>query len=248
MEYKTFNPYIPKKLSKPSINEAILEFRFETNIRIELLKVELYNFMLFVVGNDEKKIQKLPETQIPEQVLESDDRLKYRPLYRCVNKNFVMAVGIHTLSFSVFNPYPGWAEWKKEYISAAQRFLNSNFISGIARVGLRYIDFFKGDVIDSLNLNLEINNQKIRNGTFFDCSFFVDYNIYKCNIRINNTDFMQQNNDHITVVDIDNFKLDGLEKLNILSNFETFIDDMHLRNKEVFFSILSDKLIKEMEE
>ncbi len=113
-------------------------------------------------------------------------------------------------------------------------------ISKINRIGLRYVNFFKSDILQKIDLKIELDKNKLFNKT-----------ILKTEIENNNIlSVLQITNDAInsgsqgSAIDID-CVLNNVKEKTIPQILTKNIDDLHNEEKVLFFKIIGEKYLSE---
>jgi len=146
---------LPKKITPCPILEAVVELRFSTSLFSEAI----FGLMYDKVKDDYKKFEKLPILQLPEAVRENDPNLKYQPHYKLMSDDYMLQIGTHVIS--LVHPmnsqkiYKGWGEFSKEAKTVFQKAYKLGVLGTVERLGVRYINFFDGDVFGDLTCSFE---------------------------------------------------------------------------------------------
>lgn len=101
------------------------------------------------------KIERLPLSDVPREIVAQEPNLQFAPHYTLRKQNFQLLVAPKMLALSCHAPYPGWdrlfGEFQAVYAATGER-----IVERLARVGLRYIDFFPGSIFDNVKLSLAL--------------------------------------------------------------------------------------------
>ncbi len=122
-----------------------------------------------------------------------------------------------------------------------------NFITKISRVGIRYIDFFEGDVFKNINLQLTIYGENaVTEQTFvrtllkrgnFDCLLLVGNNMTvgtaNAPARIGS----------IIDIDMSNTEVGGQTSKQFFQEVGELLEQGHDTQKDLFFSILKPEFL-----
>lgn len=238
---------IPVKLNKPTIKEACLELRYESELPLPVLCGAIYN-ILEKIKEENQQIQSLNDNQIPDYIRENDPNFRYSPRYRIVSeKNFTVAMGTHVIIFSILDNYPGWKAWKESFENVIKEVSNIGFIKSVTRIGLRYIDYLTGNVIDKLNIKAEVCSEAIQKDSPVSLYTMFEKENNKINLNVNNFSLKQNNNEPITLVDIDCYKEMNIEAKDFFGKENEIFEEMHNSNKEIFFGLLKQDLLESLE-
>jgi uncharacterized protein (TIGR04255 family) len=84
----------PTKITPDPIIDAVVEFRFESEIPPDAVLGMLFN----VVRNDFPNFKKLPVAEIPDEIRRNDPQLKFAPYYQAVSEGYRLNVGPNVIS------------------------------------------------------------------------------------------------------------------------------------------------------
>jgi uncharacterized protein (TIGR04255 family) len=229
---------IPKNIDSP-IKEAIFEIRFSGNLPGEALYGILYDIFK---DFPHKETHALPIMQIPQQMREIDPNLRYQPYYRATNKNFALAVGPRSVIFSALEPYSGWTDWTNFFYPKIDFIREKDIIQTVERIGLRTLDVFNGNIFDSINAGLTIDNKIINKSP---TSFFTEFDQNNTHIVLNignaaNVNGLPTKN---SLIDIDCICQFNSDASSFFDSYKSILEKAHLTNKQVFFGLLKQDLL-----
>ena len=96
---------LPRNLKSCPIIDALVEIRFETTLNPNAVFGLIYGAL---INDYPGEVESLPILQVPEVVRINDPALKFKPLYKIINKEVVIQIGNDMLSISSAIPYIGW--------------------------------------------------------------------------------------------------------------------------------------------
>lgn len=232
---------LPKKIEVCPIVDTIVEIRFTTNIHSNAVFGLIYNQL----KEDFSKVEKLPILQVPEQIRESDPGLKFQPYYKLLSNTYSVQIGPEVLSISSPIPYDGWENYRNEIISVFEKVFAIKIIQHVSRLGIRYVNFFDFDVLKKINFSIGINEQPVayKNTalrTEIEKDGFLNTLLISNSAERNDQGTTQNG----SLIDIDTFRT--YSDSEFLSNYEEEIDKGREIEKDIFFSLLSDKLLNEL--
>lgn len=228
---------LPKSIENCPIVDALIEIRFKSKIHQNAIFGIIYN----TLKSDFSKIEDLPILQIPEPIRISDPNLKYKPLYRISNDEFVIQIGPDVLAIGSYPKYLGWKKFSSKIFEILNKIEDLKIISEVERLGIRYINFFNEDIFDNLKLEINLDNKKLKSQksvirTEFNQGKFIS------TLQISND--AQSNNVFGSIIDIDCHKTKGLQ--DFFKNKEALINEAHLKEKELFFDLITDEYLKKL--
>jgi uncharacterized protein (TIGR04255 family) len=220
---------LPKTISPCPILDALFEIRFSTKMHPNAVFGLIYNALQADFGESEN----LPILQLPEAVRAADPGFRFKPHYRIFNENFVVQIGPDVLTISSYPKYAGWTVFSNKILDVLDKVEKVGIIDSILRIGIRYINFFGGDIFKDLNLKILIGENSIENkSTVFRTE--IEQTDFSSTLQIANN---VNNQDRLgSILDIDTFRENGLE--NFFLNKADIIGNGHEREKELFFSLL----------
>ena len=180
--------FLPSRIEKCPLIDALIEFRFEAAIAKSAVFGVIYN----LIRNDYRgNVINLPILQIPEQIREVDPNLKFKPLYRIEGDKFIIQIGYDVLSISSKMPYVGWPEFSQHSLSLINKIIQEGIFKRVSRLGHRYINFFRGDITNSLTMSFSMTEKyvsenllirtDVRDGNFMNTLQFANNANYRPN-------------------------------------------------------------------
>lgn len=238
---------IPKKISPCPIIEAVVELRFKptSGTPKEAIPGILYNKL---IGTDFSEFNKLPVTEIPEFVRESDPNLKYAALYASQHKNIPslrFQFGPRSCSLVSGIDYTGWDVLYRELSKMVEDIHSLKFVKEIERIGLRYISFFKDEnIFKNTHASCDLaGNSMLESATTLRSEFKLDS--FFCALQMSNTAHLSDGKSG-SLIDIDVFKTFPEETDLQIEPFLGAIKDAHDLEKMVFFSLLKEEYLRKL--
>lgn len=233
---------LPVSIEKCPIIDALIELRFETKVNPSAVFGMIYNVLMDKYPGD---ITNLPILQLPEAVRNSDPTLKYKPLYRIVNKEVIIQIGPDVISISSVIPYIGWDRFKGHVFEIVQLVSKTNIINRVSRLGHRYINFFESNISDQITMSFEMTEgyhieniqitTQVKDGDY-------DNTIQFSNSAMLNVNLPSQKSG--SIIDIDTFK--EYNGNLFLENVVSEIENAHKSEKTLFFSLLKPNFIQSL--
>jgi uncharacterized protein (TIGR04255 family) len=233
---------IPIQINPCPLIEAVVDFRFKSSIPSEAIFGIIYKFFQ---DKFEKKFEKLPILQLPEQVRTQDPNLQFQPWYRLKDKDFLMQVGPQVISFINQNEYVGWTEFYGRIRSSLDKIRELEVIDKFIRLGLRYINFFDFDIYQRINLSI-LKGQLPLSAKQMTFRATLETGSYLTNINIANKATTNRKGQlrQGSILDIDTYI--EKESLDVFGNQDTLIGDAHDEEKALFFSLLKEDFLAEL--
>ncbi len=232
---------MPSRIEKCPLIDALIEFRFEAAIAKSAVFGVIYN----LIRNDYRgNVINLPILQIPEQIREVDPNLKFKPLYRIEGDKFIIQIGYDVLSISSKMPYVGWPEFSQHSLSLINKIIQEGIIKRVSRLGHRYINFFRGDITNSLTMSFSMTEKyvsenllirtDVRDGNFMNTLQFANNANYRPNP--NTSEIVG------SLIDIDTSR--EYSDNFFIENREQEINMAHECEKKLFFSLLKPTFLE----
>lgn len=237
---------LPSELKSDTILEAIFELRFEPNIPHEAVFGAIYPMIMEKI-TDLKPIS-LPILQLPDMVRNNDAQFKYQPLNRLQKEGLSISIGPRVIIFSITKPYIGWHNWKPNISSILDNISEAKVIKSVERTGLRYLNFLNGrDVFPLIKAEVKIIDSTIK-----PISTVVRTEIregeYLKALQLANNASINEKGETMggSLIDIDITRNKSIPNYDFKINLETILDKSHTMAKQLFFDILKDDFLKEL--
>jgi len=222
-----------------SIVEAVVDIFFETTTFTEIF----LNIILGIDGFD--AMTKLPMSQIPEAIRTNDPNLRFQPLYEIhsnTNKDYKVMLGDGTVGIAINGEYKGWEDSFYPQIQRVfQTILESQKITKINRIGMRYINFFPHEnIFETGKVKVTIDNHEANTKTMFlKIDDSVEDISYSKTIT-NDQNYL--NREEGSIIDIVTFAENDSISSDNNSVFDT-INQLHTLSKEKFKEVVNDEYI-----
>lgn len=227
----------PEKLELCPIIEAIVEVRFDTDVK----DLDIYSKIQKELGKNFTSIE-LPIRQIPELIRSQEINLKFSPLFKFNSNNLVVQTGSNSISIINQKPYQGWSlffPFVEKILSAAFN-IEDGYIKKVLRVGVRYVNFFKDQNQLSKCTKLELkNNEKGVEGIIFIQNEYIDNNLKHIVKFSNNSQYDAFSG---SAIDIDLISTE--EEINSINNLLSTIESSHIAVKKVFYDLVEPDFLK----
>lgn len=241
---------IPKKIKKCPIIDAICEIRFSTDTPVNAVFGVIYN----ILNKDLKDFSRpvnLPISQIPENIRENDQNLRYQPCQRLEKGNIGINIGTRVMIFTNQKPYTGWDIWEKSILEITNSLVNNNFFSEIERISLRYVNVFADtNISDIAHFNVNLGDISFNNSK--PITFRTELNeegittILQCCNNINI--FINTEKLNGAIIDITKFQATSIKTGDTAkAEITEILRNLHEKEKELFYRLLKDDFVKKLE-
>ncbi len=231
---------LPLSITPCPIAETVVEVRFETDVPEEAVLGVVYQ----ALKSDFPKSTALPIASFPAEVRKSDPNLANQPLHRLEGEHLTVMVGAQSVTVGTRGAYPGWATVSERFRRTLERVAATGLIGKPRRFGLRYINFFSGDILPKLTLSVAIGGQTASGeGTHFKTVLDVE----GCRLLLQiGKDLMLVSEQGKTgsVIDIDSFVTEPEVAGGFDATLAAFLERAHLAEKRLFFSLLKPDFLE----
>jgi uncharacterized protein (TIGR04255 family) len=237
---------LPLELKKNTILEAIFELRFEPEPPNEAVFGVIYPIVMKKFPA--LKSISLPILQMPEAVRNADSNLKYQPHNRLQGDGISISIGPRVINFSVVKPYSGWSYWKPDMVEILTGLSNNAVIKNVERTGLRYLNFIERDVFPLINAEVTIINSSVRPLSTSVRAEIPEGEYIKVLQLANNASVNEKGQmKNGSLIDIDVVRNKKIQNYDFRMNLETILDRSHVMTKQLFFDILKESFLNELE-
>lgn len=238
---------LPLELKFDTILEAIFELRFEPDIPHEAVFGVIYP-MIMKKFSDLKPMS-LPILQLPDAVRNNDIQFRYQPLNRLQREGLSISIGPRVISFSITKPYIGWSKWKPYILDILTNLSDGHVIKNVERTGLRYLNFLTGqDVFPLIKAEVKIIDSTIKPISTVVRTEIREGEYIKALQLANNASINEKGQIKAgSLIDIDIARNKKISNYDFKINLETILEKPHIMAKQLFFDILKDDFLKELE-
>lgn len=234
---------LPNRISPCPIREAVVEIRYKSNLPSEAIFGIIYDKIFKYFGNSKT----LPIKQLPEAVISRDPKFRYYAHYILSKENLKLKVGPRVLTFSNTKHYIGWEKFFEFVNKVIVELLKTDIIQIPERIGVRYINLFEYDILDKTKLELSIHGREpykdsLNIRTEHKEDKFVLILNYKNNVNIDTPDYKGSG----SIIDIDCIYNCVDNDCDFTKNYKNIIKEGHQHEKSMFFGLLEEKFIQEL--
>lgn len=248
---------LPVKLGKEPLVDAIFGLEFESDQPV----VDLLPGMLMQKLKESgvrPTVSHLPHSGIPREIRQQEPRLQKEPQIRLDFNDIFLVVGDKVLAVGAKIPYIGGVEFKKRVGQMLADVFSFNLITSIDRYSIKFINLIEGhredNLIQNLNLNLKVGDfDPSRQGGNFQVKFEVDDDDLFSKVQVVNhveiTIDGKEGNKEGLLLSIETID-EGFQSKSsseFIEKMPSYLDKVHLGNKNKFFSFLSHEGLKYLE-
>ncbi len=230
----------PKTISPCPILEAMVEIKFDTNFP----KGAIFGLIYTKYKDLYSVVTPLPLTQIPEEIRDNDPNLKYKPLYKLTDGKFIIQVGSDVITFHSPVEYVGWEEFSTKIFEFINLFETTGVYFKIIDFSLRYMNFFEFDITSKINLSIElIGNKHSSSNVMFRTEFEKEgvVNVLQIANQVSVTkNGINKNGSLIDIICL------VQNPISFFSMKENFLNRLHDAEHSLFFGLLRDDFLKEL--
>lgn len=245
------NQTLPKKLNKEPLIDAVFEIRFSSSIPASNI---LPGFLFAKIGQKKWQVESLPVSEIPSQMREVDQNLRYQPLKRIHWDNFLILVGDNSLGVGCKMPYAGWYKFKERIIKIVELLRDTEIVQTIERYSLKYVDLIEGknlaELIGRINMALRVGDRMVKEEVF-TIRVELPHRDFKNIIQIAAPVIAKLSDNYEKsgiLIDVDTLCVHQTSDLGkFLNQLNDRLEAIHLTSKEMFFSCLTQETITYLE-
>jgi len=241
------NPY-PKKLQSIPIVSAVIELKFQTNIPTEAVFGVLYTRL----ASEFPVVNKLPVLQLPLELREKDPNLIFLPYYELYNEQediIRVSIGPKVLAVTFTKQsvdYPGWTSYLKAKVNHifCQAF-ETNIITSIERLGMRYTDFFDENIFQNIDIEVMQNKDNLGSNEKIQLTRLVKDDLFAHQIIISNNAEVIISGTKLegSLIDIDTYIEEKQKLVDFAKEYGSIVQEAHDANKNLFFTMIKDEYI-----
>lgn len=234
---------LPVKIEYCPIIDAVVEIRFESSFNPNIILGIFYDKLK---DHYSISVKNLPILRIPEEFRTKDALLKFRPWYSLELDRFTIMLGPSVCSVSAVKPYSNWKDYFCDLEKIYSIIEESNVISLVHRIGLRYINYFKEDITSDLSMSVKFDNCDAPSD--LNISAKINKSGVGCVICFSNNAEIRDKEGKLSkgsILDIDcsiDYSYEKWDRTKFLSD----IKKLHQSEKELFFSLLTKSLLDKL--
>ncbi len=237
-----FPARLPDRITPCPIIEAIFEARFVSTESWATLPGLLYG----QIRDRYKEQVNLPLLQVPDAIRAQDPALTHLPLFQFKGDRFIVQLGPRVISL-VTKPrdYPGWPAIRAELSWLLARVKAAGFVRETERIGVRYIDFFSGDIFPHLRIGVQVDGQPLKE-TQADLSTVLRFDRHTTRLHVTNGAIVgTATGPQVgSVLDIDGWV--GPTDADLFGQGLERFTDLHDTVKRLFFGLLKPDYLNQL--
>jgi uncharacterized protein (TIGR04255 family) len=234
---------LPVKISPCPLVETITEIRLEPAVPAQAV----FGLVYKALQKSFPHVVTLPQAALSETVIEQNPAVKYQPHYRLDSEDFSLMIGPWSVAVGTRGEYPGWATVFPKFAETLSKALATGVAQKVERFGLRFINFFEGDVFPNLHLSFSFLGAPLQGReTFFKT--VLDLGEVKAALQIGKDLALQAPFRKIefgSIIDIDCFVPSPPASDFLDAEVSRFLQVAHQREKETFFSLLKEEFLQQ---
>ena len=197
------------------------------------------------------RFSQLQTFPVPEEALKLNLALTYQAQARMDSENFAVLVGPKVFAVGISGPYTAWASVSKVFSDAIAGFLEVDRTIVLERFGLRYSNFFPGNVLSKLNLGVVIADGTITGeDTYLRATLLAEP--FKMQIQIVTDSKIKVNDPRLnidpdlagTLLILDCYQDHTMLEQDFLHKLHDNLETAHAKDKQLFFDLLRDEFLK----
>jgi len=243
------NGRLPSRLKKEPLIDAIFEVRFTSSMDVASI---LPGLLMARLGKIEK-VERLPISDIPRPIRQSDQNLQFQPLLRLVWEQFLINIGDRLVGISCKLPYVGWSDFKRAILEVYKHIFTIGVIEKTERYSMKYVDLIEGndpgEMVDRVAVDLNVGGHQLKREPFMVRVEVPDGSISHI-VQVIAPAVVKLSTGQKTgvIVDIDSVCAHSTEDVEaFMSSLDSRLVEIHAANKRMFFSSLKENTIEYLE-
>lgn len=177
------------------------------------------------------------EVPLPEAVRLGDARFRHQPHVQFLSENFIAQLGPQVVSLTTRGSYSGWTTFSAEIRWLLDKLKEADIVEEGERIGLRFIDFFEGNLFDKLDATFLFGGQNLA-GPELSVTKVMKKQPFQARLALNNsaTTKIAGEAKRGSVLDLD--VSIGPQHFELFESGMVRLNEAHLLNKQVFFGLL----------
>lgn len=232
---------MPTRIRPCPILEAVLEIRFVTSESWDILPG-----LLFSGIRERYPIESsLPAGKIPFDLFESGVIGLHVPLIEFRGENFIIHFGPRMLSLIARDPYPGWGSICREMSWLLEVLATVGFVREGERLGMRYVDFFDGDIFPNLVLDFRIGSESF-SGPELSIAKVLRLGSFTTRLHVSNAACVPAESKvrNGSILDVDVWL--GPRGFSLFENGMERFGQAHDLQKQIFFGLLKPDFLEQL--
>jgi uncharacterized protein (TIGR04255 family) len=241
---------LPTRLRKEPLLDALFECRFTTHFPVSSILPGIF----FSEFEEEKQLERLPQSEIPEAIRNSDPHFQYVPLVRIRLQNYSFLIGDRSMAVACNLPYKGWNDFKPTIIKMIAILNKSGLVNKVTRYSTKYVDLIQSndpaDQARLANLLLRIGSHNLTKEAYqvrmeIPAEGFINIVQIISGTKVIMPDQSEREG---VVIDIDTIKdIDGIPVEQLEQDLEGALEHIHRVSKETFFDCLTEQTLMRLE-
>jgi uncharacterized protein (TIGR04255 family) len=230
----------PKRINPCPIAEATVELRFTTAVLPEAVFGIIYQeFRKDFSG----KVEKLPILQLPEPIRAVDPNLMYQPHYKLAAGNLTFQIGPRVTSLTNFKEYIGWENFDRKLKEVFLRLERLQVVKAVERLGIRYVNLFKEDVYNNINLTVLMNDEPLKT-VRTTLRAEIEEDGFRSILQIANGATIKVQSHAMMVGSVIDIEVGRqVSETNFFANMESILEKGHYIEKKLFFNLLKREFL-----
>lgn len=242
---------LPTKLKNEPLVDAVFEIRFSSGAPASSVLPGIF----FAHIQGQPQIDRFPVADIPSEIRASQPYFRFQPLMRIHwGESFFVLIGDCSVGLGCRMPYAGWRKFQPHILELAGLLMKSGVLHSVERYSLKYVGVIEGtDVaqqIKRIDVGLRLGKYTVQAEPFqLRVEMRHDSLVNIVQLATPSTAMLVDGSQRIGIlIDIDTiFERPVTDINNIMSELPDKIEYIHIRNKEIFFELLTKETLKYLE-
>lgn len=240
---------LPVKLGKEPLIEALFELRFTANAPA----ASILPGMLFSNLGSGLRIEKLPASELPQQLRNVDPNMMFAPLVRVLWDKLTILISDRSIAVASTLPYIGWKAFQPAILRVLDITRQSGLVTTVERFSLKYTDIIPstlGNAKSLVRCDLRVGDHDVTGSNFLVRTELTEGKlIHIVNIGSPAVAALVDGTSREGVaIDVDSIQTTGgVPFAEVFDGLASILDSLHDENKRMFFSCLTPEAIEKLE-
>jgi uncharacterized protein (TIGR04255 family) len=241
---------IPIQISPDRIKDAIVQTRYHSKVPFEVALGWFYKCIddTYFYSNRPPGLKKNQINTLINEDNTQGIQIAFGHQYLFYNEKIKVELQPNTITFNCLNQYIGWELYFEEIKRFLGQILEAGVIEHFDRIGIRFISHYPAiDIRNCVKFSFTFGMPQVVSDTFgFNTSF--EYEALRVILNLyNNIQVIDNHSNEIkplSIIDVDVIDERFEVKNNALLELYARIDNVHNKEKEVFFNILKEEFLQ----
>lgn len=162
-------------IMQPNRDNPIIDTGLEMTLSYSVPSDAIVGILFNILHQDDNNVglQKLPVSNIPDEIRKMDSNLKDKPTHQISCREGFVQIGESVLCIGGKMPYTSWDAFEKFIKQIVNYLIVNSLVNHVELIKLRYLNFYTYNIFECINLNISMPgiNNICSNSTVFRTEF-----------------------------------------------------------------------------